>query len=175
MSPTTTLAERVLGRNSTTSAAINKRTAPRDSPWRPQQEYFLRSRSNDYHYPFPLFLNLFSSASFASTPLSQQGVPYENQSTIPSPGYLHHTQRRRSRTTGPKSTPTLQDRAASHTPLSPPPPTKRTRAIVLHAALTRYKPGQMRRWIEEYNRGGVSVIKSREFGGWYERTGGPEN
>ena len=52
--PTTTVTERAFGRNSTTRAATDKRTAPQDSLRRPQQEYLHRSWGNNYRDPFPL-------------------------------------------------------------------------------------------------------------------------
>ena len=44
---------------------------------------------------------------------------------------------------------------------SPPPTPVATRAIVLHGAPTKFKPGQMRRWIEEDNIGDVQIVGIR--------------
>ena len=44
---------------------------------------------------------------------------------------------------------------------SPKPSMTKAQAIVLHAASTKYKPGQMRRWIEEDNRGSVQILEIR--------------
>ncbi|KAF8427946.1 hypothetical protein EV426DRAFT_700035 [Tirmania nivea] len=51
--PTTTLTNPAKGRNSKTRAATDKRTAPGDSPRRPQQEYLPRPWGNNHLEPFP--------------------------------------------------------------------------------------------------------------------------
>ena len=45
-------------------------------------------------------------------------------------------------------------------PSRPPPPTAKARAVIMHAAPLCYKPGTMRRWIEEDNKG-VEVMGIR--------------
>ena len=46
-------------------------------------------------------------------------------------------------------------------PRTPPTPATPARAIVLHGAPTKYKPGQMRRWIAEGNQGGAQILGIR--------------
>ena len=46
---------------------------------------------------------------------------------------------------------------------TPPPhsPATQARVAVLHGALTKYKPGQMRRWVEEDSQGSIQILGIR--------------
>ena len=94
------------------------------------------------------------------TPPANGASPTRTSKGTPPPQGNNYPDRQTQIQEEPQQTPPPPESSKPHHQ-PPPPATTHTRAIVLHAAPTKYKPGQMRRWIEEDNQGSVQALGIR--------------